>query len=245
MKKGDIRRQAILDAAEQLFYTNGYEATSVQDILDALDLSKGGFYHHFDSKLSLLTAISDQRAEASFQAAQEAVRACKGNAVEKLNALFDNYGIFQQNSFDFIGLLIRVSYREDSALMREKLKQKTIQRSLPLLQEIVHAGIKQGVFFTPYPDGIAELVLLLGANLTDEISMMIVKPGDDGVDELPHILEKLEVYRDAVQRLLDAPYGSIVLFKMERMTEVLKAMLEQNRRLAWADWERSREEVKH
>ena len=50
MKKGDLRRQAILDTAEALFFERGYEETSVQDILDAMELSKGGFYHHFESK---------------------------------------------------------------------------------------------------------------------------------------------------------------------------------------------------
>lgn len=54
MRKGDEKRQAILDVAEKLFYTKGYEATSVQDILDVLDTSKGSFYHHFESKEQVL-----------------------------------------------------------------------------------------------------------------------------------------------------------------------------------------------
>ena len=52
MKKGDARRQQILETAERLFYQNGYENTSVQAILDEMNLSKGGFYHHFESKMA-------------------------------------------------------------------------------------------------------------------------------------------------------------------------------------------------
>ena len=63
LKKGDARRGELLAAAEKLFYTKGYENTSVQDILDAVGFSKGGFYHHFDSKLAVLEAICQQRAE--------------------------------------------------------------------------------------------------------------------------------------------------------------------------------------
>ena len=37
MKKGDARRGELLAAAEQLFYTKGYENTSVQDILTAVN----------------------------------------------------------------------------------------------------------------------------------------------------------------------------------------------------------------
>ena len=62
MKKGDMRRGELLAAAERLFYTKGYEKTSVQDILDASNCSKGGFYHHFESKLSVLEAICEMRA---------------------------------------------------------------------------------------------------------------------------------------------------------------------------------------
>ena len=47
MRKGDARREQILRTAEALFYAQGYEQTSVQDILDAIGISKGGFYHHF------------------------------------------------------------------------------------------------------------------------------------------------------------------------------------------------------
>ena len=57
MKKGDIKKQVILQTAETMFCRNGYETTSVQDILDALHTSKGSFYHHYASKELLLEEI--------------------------------------------------------------------------------------------------------------------------------------------------------------------------------------------
>ena len=88
MKKGDLRRQAILDTAEALFFQRGYEETSVQDILDAMGLSKGGFYHHFESKMSVLEAVSARRAEKKFTQAARELRASSLGALEKLNRLF-------------------------------------------------------------------------------------------------------------------------------------------------------------
>ena len=58
MRKGDIKRTHILDTAERLFLEKGDDRTSVQDILDGLGLSKGGFYHYFDAKESVLQAVS-------------------------------------------------------------------------------------------------------------------------------------------------------------------------------------------
>ena len=66
MLKGDLRKQAILDTAENLFFEKGYAAATIQDILDALNCSKGSFYHHFESKLQVLTELCRQRAEAGY-----------------------------------------------------------------------------------------------------------------------------------------------------------------------------------
>lgn len=233
MRKGDRRRLTILETAEKLFYAKGYEQTSVQDILDELKLSKGGFYHHFESKLALLEEIVDQKCEASYMAAEEAVKACEGNAVDKLNAMFDKNGLWQNDSMDYIGLLIRASYQSGSVLLREKVKQISYERSLPLFNEIVREGIEQGLFYTQHPDEIGGLILLLGSNLTDEIAEFLAHPQDDAED-LPKILSKLEVYRYAIETLLNAPYGSIELYDLERMQEILQAIAEQNRRMAWS-----------
>ena len=62
MRKGDLKKQEILKTAESRFCRFGYETTSVQDILDDLHTSKGSFYHHFESKESLLEEICRSRA---------------------------------------------------------------------------------------------------------------------------------------------------------------------------------------
>ena len=62
MIKGDLRKKQILETAEALFTARGYENTGVQDILDQLHLSKGSFYHHFESKELVLRIICENRA---------------------------------------------------------------------------------------------------------------------------------------------------------------------------------------
>ena len=66
MRKGEVRRQAIVDAARDLFCTNGYLETTVEDILAKLGCSKGSFYHYFESKLSVLEAICPDKVQQSF-----------------------------------------------------------------------------------------------------------------------------------------------------------------------------------
>jgi TetR/AcrR family transcriptional regulator, cholesterol catabolism regulator len=50
-------RQEILRTAARLFQQRGYDATSMNDVAAALKLSKGGLYHHFESKDEILFHI--------------------------------------------------------------------------------------------------------------------------------------------------------------------------------------------
>lgn len=47
----------ILDVATHLFVEKGYDATSLQDIINETKLSKGAIYHHFSSKEEIFEAI--------------------------------------------------------------------------------------------------------------------------------------------------------------------------------------------
>ena len=49
----------ILDVSMRLFTEQGYEHTTIQDIVDALGMSKGAIYHHFKSKEDIYDHISD------------------------------------------------------------------------------------------------------------------------------------------------------------------------------------------
>ena len=63
MRKGEEKKQEILTVAERLFCLKGYRETSVQDILDVLKASKGGFYHYFESKEAVLETLCTERAQ--------------------------------------------------------------------------------------------------------------------------------------------------------------------------------------
>lgn len=52
------RRDAILDAAQHRILAKGYERLTIQDILDDLEISKGAFYHYFESKLAVVGALT-------------------------------------------------------------------------------------------------------------------------------------------------------------------------------------------
>ena len=54
-----------MEAAQRLLQTKGYEAMSIQDLLQELGASRGAFYHYFDSKQALLEAVVDRITDAA------------------------------------------------------------------------------------------------------------------------------------------------------------------------------------
>ena len=57
-KNSNQTKSRIVEAAWKLFYQYGYENTTIDDIAEASQTSKGTFYHYFDSKDDLLGSIS-------------------------------------------------------------------------------------------------------------------------------------------------------------------------------------------
>ena len=93
----------------------------------------------------------------------------------------------------------------------------------------MRGGVQDGVFLTPYPEGTGTLVLQLGASFSDAIAALLLSP--DVPPDTAKILENLELYRYAVEQILGAPYGSIVLYQMRQMVEVCTAIYERHVRL--------------
>jgi len=56
-------RDHIVEAADRLFYQQGYEHTSFTDIADAVQISRGNFYYHFKAKDEILDAVIALRVE--------------------------------------------------------------------------------------------------------------------------------------------------------------------------------------
>ena len=58
---GKWTRDHIVEAADRLFYRNGYAHTSFSDIADTVQISRGNFYYHFKTKDEILGAVIEAR----------------------------------------------------------------------------------------------------------------------------------------------------------------------------------------
>jgi AcrR family transcriptional regulator len=216
------RRNEILDVARQLVYTKGYEQMSIQDILDALKISKGAFYHYFDSKQSLLDGLVERMLDEADQILCPIVEAKDLSAIEKMQRYFDTVGRWKIAQKAFMLDLLRVWYTDSNALMRQKQETATIKRFAPMLAKVIRQGIAEGVFTTKYPNQFASTMLGLSRGFEDTLAELLLseKPPPDALKQLEDIMG---AYSESMERILGAPTGSLPLGDVEMLKEWLVA----------------------
>ena len=90
MTKGEQTRRKIVEAAAPIFNQRGYEGSSLNDLMEATGLKKGGIYRHFASKEELAVEAFDYTWGAAWNARLLHVDG-KANGIEKLKQLIANF----------------------------------------------------------------------------------------------------------------------------------------------------------
>jgi AcrR family transcriptional regulator len=216
VKDPDVRRSEILDVAQRLFYQKGYEQTSVQDIITEIGIAKGTFYHYFSSKLDLLDAMIDRMIEQTLQSLEPLVADNQLAALEKFETFFSDLADWKVENKAFFLDIINVLYKDENAILRDKIKAASVEKTVPLLARIIEQGMVAGTFATEYPADIAVIVWQIVQSLSETVAKIILNEAHND-DTLAIIERKTIVHHYAIERVLNAPTGSINLFDLDQI----------------------------
>ncbi len=215
-----LRRNKILESAQRLIYTRGYEGMSIQDILADQQISKGAFYHYFPSKQALLKALFEQMAHQVLQLMAPITQHNSLSAADKLRRVFDVALHWKTERKEVLLSLVSVWYADENAALRQKAQAALLPIIAPKLTQIVRQGIREGVFHNDFPDHVSGIMFSILQNFGDSLVALIVKPAPD-----PHLIQHLEAvsasHQDAIERLLGAQPGSLPLFDTDVLREWL------------------------
>src|SRR5512145_1077794 len=168
------KRNEILDAARRFVDTIGYERMTIQDLLNDLQISKGAFYHYFDSKPAVLEALTQRMVDEFEQALLPIVHDPDRPALEKLQHAFLTIIRSKADQRSFVAALLRVWYTDDNAIVRQKVDAALVDRLVPLLALIIRQGIQEGVFTITYPDHISDVVWSLLRGLQEAPARLLL-----------------------------------------------------------------------
>lgn len=217
------KRNEILDAARQLVYTKGYEQTTIHDLLDALQISKGAFYHYFDSKQAVLEGLIDRLLDDGEQLLVPLLEDTTRPTLQRLHRYFDEIGRWKTAQKAYMLALLRVWYADHNAIVRQKVQARAMRRFAPLITQLVMQGHAEGVLVAPYPAQAGQIVLALLIGLNEALADLLLAPERHAapLDEAERIVE---AYNDALERILGAPAGSLHLVERGSMGEWFAAL---------------------
>lgn len=214
------KRNAILDVAQRYISTKGYEQMTTQDILEDLQISRGAFYHYFDSKAALLFALVERMGDQIVQLVLPIIHDPTAGALDKLQRFFATLEHGKLENKELVLAYLHVWYADENAIVRNKLYTARIKRLTPWLEEIIRQGVEEGVLTTPYPDQAARMIISLQEDLgyaTVELLLADkLEPND-----LARLERIVEACADALERVLGAPTGCLQRTSREELAQWL------------------------
>ena len=117
------RRAQLLQAAQEVFVSSGYHATSMDDIAERAGVSKPVLYQHFTSKLELYLALLDGRATELVDRIREAMDRAEDNK-ERVNQAMRAYFDFVDAQGEAFRLVFESDQRNDPAVAERVLRME-------------------------------------------------------------------------------------------------------------------------
>lgn len=195
IKEAGERKNEILDAAEKLFGTKGFDGTSTTDILNEVGIARGTLYYHFKSKEEILDAM---------------IARMTGNLVAKASeiAVRKDIPVLQRLTRMMLALNVDGSlgheimtqvHKPQNALMHQKMQKQLLAGVNPIVTALIQEGIAQGICRTDCPSEVAEMTLLYSNTVFDALE-------EYGEEERQH---KIAAFIYNLERLLGMEQGSL------------------------------------
>lgn len=150
------RRYQLIAIAEQLFLKNGYENTTVKQIVDSLNLAKGTYYYHFRSKADILIAVSEKLTGET----QEKLRAVHRQDGDVLWQIGEILSIFHDDFYRNRAIW-KLVYHDNNAAMHKQVTKTAGKLFVPLLTDVLQEGIDNNRIDIPHAKETAEVLISL------------------------------------------------------------------------------------
>ena len=217
VKAPDVRRGEILAAAYQLFVRHGYEATTVNMIIDALGLSKGAFYHHFASKEEVLQALAQRMAHEMAARLEPSLSDPTLPPLEKLRRVFGLGTQWKVEHAPMVRALASLYWGDEHLRLRARLLSESLELVVPLFASILAEGKLDGSFDIDDPVETARLSIHLGIFLQDAFGEAWHRAATDLDGAMEMFGRRAATYQHALERILGVAKGSLSVIDLDAM----------------------------
>ena len=179
---GKTTRERIVEAADQLFYRQGYEHTSFADIAEAVQISRGNFYYHFKTKDDILDAVIALR-------------------LANTQTMLDRWEAEGEHPADRIRSFISILIANRAKIMLYGCPVGTLRNELAKLDHV--AQTEANKVFTLFRDWLGRQFALLGLEAEADALAMHVLARSQGVAMLANAFQDEGFIRQEVDQMCD------------------------------------------
>lgn len=141
--------EALLTEALTLFITQGYHATTVEEIAQAASLTKGAVYFYFKSKANVLMALLDRTEELTVEPTLAAMEKAGSDPRDRLHAFIRTQSVIgaEKTEYMLLAILMSAEFNGSGDEIETRLNG-LMARMENALRDTVRAGQKNGAFRT-------------------------------------------------------------------------------------------------
>lgn len=212
VKPAHARRDELLDAALQLFARDGYDATSINRIIEAVGVSKGAFYHHFAAKEDLVTALAERHARRTAEAAQSVVDDPTLDSFARLVGFLEVMRAQKLRDARDLRAAFAPILRTENRKMFDCIHATTSGIVRPLMVRIIAEGVAERTFDTADPEAATDVILHLMTSQRELATALFDARDRTTFDAAASaMLKRLTFLGTVIDRILGLPEGSIEL----------------------------------
>ena len=166
-KNFTLKQTELLNQIWSIFLSNGYHNTTLSLILKKLNISKGIFYHYFDSKEQCAKASVEFYSESLVE---NVIQRCLENGFEKQNPIKKLKLLIEQSKALFTENLdaLQDINSAENRVFHQMLMVALTKKFSVLFSRVIEEGIEQGIFNISYPLEFSEMLLTLSNFYLDE-----------------------------------------------------------------------------
>ena len=120
-KRSEETRNALLDAAARMFFRNGYDRASLQEIADITGIQKGSIYYHYRSKEMLLFDVLKLIHDRHLDNVRDLASRAEGSSLQRLQSILRGHTLYVCANIEDATVLAREFVKLDREQAREIL----------------------------------------------------------------------------------------------------------------------------
>ncbi len=166
IKEPEVRKNEILDVAEELFAVQGFDGTSTNEILEKAGIARGTLYYHFKSKEEILDGVINRMIDRMMEKAAGIVADKRVPVLERLTATILAFNLNTELGYEVMEQI----HKPQNALMHQKMQTRLLDGIVPVLKDLLDEEAGQDIFHTEYGTEAIEMIILYANTMFDDLA---------------------------------------------------------------------------